>query len=226
MDVNKKNPLKNLRALKQDMEKNGWIVDSFRFTFKKIDYIVLVILFQPGEPRKQYALLQLDFLRADNFDVHFLTEANTAGLMAEAKDLRKFFGIEYSSNLGCILQQFAERLGEFIPTAVKGNKPPIERQAMVHALSKNDSEDPRRIYCFAVKRNPIIKDSLTGTTKQQKRSAYNDRKTHRVRPALYNRLGKDPTISFCYSDDPSKDYSDEEIIDSWITRKQRETRSR
>lgn len=29
-------PLENLHALKQDMEKNGWIVDSFRFTFKKL----------------------------------------------------------------------------------------------------------------------------------------------------------------------------------------------
>ena len=225
MDVHKKNPLQNLRALKQDMEKNGWIVDSFRFTFKKIDYIVLVILFQPVEPRKQYALLQLDFLRADNFDIHFLTEANAAGLMAEAKDLRKFFGIEYSSNLGSILQQFAEHLGEFIPTAVKGNKPPIERQAMTHTLSKKDSEDPNRIYCFAVKRNPVIRDSITGVTKQQKRSVYNDNKTRMLRPALYKRLGKDATISFCYSDDPTKDYTDEEIISSWIIRKQRGTDS-
>lgn len=218
-------PLENLHALKQDMEKNGWIVDSFRFTFKKIDYIVLVILFQPGEPRRQYALLQLDFLQADNFNVHFLTEANAAGLMADAKELRLFFGIRYSENLRDILLEFAERLGGYIPTAVNPKKPTIERQAMVHTLSKKDSEDPNRIYCFAVKRNPVIRDSITGATKQQKRSAYNDNKTRMLRPALYKRLGKDATISFCYSDDPSKDYTDEEIISSWIIRKQRGTDS-
>lgn len=218
-------PLENLHALKQDMEKNGWIVDSFRFTFKHVDYIVLVILFQPGEPRRQYALLQLDFLRADNFNVHFLTEANAAGLMADAKELRLFFGIRYSENLRDILVQFAERLGGYIPTAVNPKKPTIERQAMVHTLSKKDSEDPNKVYCFAVKRNPATKDSLTGELKQRKRSIYNDNKTRMLRPSLYKRLGKDHTISFCYSDDPSKDYTDEEIIDSWITRKQRETGS-
>lgn len=215
-------PLENLHALKQDMEKNGWIVDSFRFNFKHIDYIVLVILFQPNEPRKQYALLQLDFLRADDFNTHFLTEANAAGLMADAKELRLFFGIRYKENLRDILLEFAEYLGGFIPKAVIPSKPTVERQAMVHTLSKKDSEDPNKIYCFAVKRNPTTKDSITGVLKQQKRSAYNDNKTRMLRPSLYKRLGKDPTISFCYSDDPTKDYTDEEIINSWIIRKQSE----
>ena len=137
-------PLENLHALKQDMEKNGWIVDSFRFNFKHIDYIVLVILFQPNEPRKQYALLQLDFLRADDFNTHFLTEANAAGLMADAKELRLFFGIRYKENLRDILLEFAEYLGGFIPKAVIPSKPTVERQAMVHTLSKKDSEDPNK----------------------------------------------------------------------------------
>lgn len=213
-------PLENLHALKHDMEKNGWIVDSFRFNFKHIDYIVLVILFQHGEPRRQYALLQLDFLRADNFNEHFLTEANAAGLMADAKELRLFFGIKYKENLRELLVEFAEYLGGFIPKAVTPKKPAIERQAMVHTLSKKDSEDPNKIYCFAVKRNPTTKDVLTGELKQQKRSVYNDNKTRMLRPSLYKRLGKDPTISFCYSDDSAKDYTDEEIIASWIARKQ------
>ena len=96
---------------------------------------------------------------------------------------------------------------------------------MVHTLSKKDSEDPNKVYCFAVKRNPAMKDSLTGELKQRKRSVYNDNKTRMLRPSLYKRLGKDHTISFCYSDDPSKDYTDEEIISSWIIRKQRGTDS-
>ena len=50
-------PLENLHALKADMEKNGWVIDSFKFHFKKVDYIVLVILYVPDEPRPQYALL-------------------------------------------------------------------------------------------------------------------------------------------------------------------------
>ena len=57
-------PLQNLHSLKADMEQKGWVIDSFKFRFKKIDYIVLVILFGPEDRKEQYALVQLDFLNA------------------------------------------------------------------------------------------------------------------------------------------------------------------
>lgn len=77
-------------------------------------------------------------------------------------------------------------------------------------------------YCYAVKRNPVVIDKVTGVRRQLKRSAYNDNKTRLLRGPLYKKLGKDPTISFCYSDDPEKDYSDEVIIDNWIKNKAKE----
>ena len=55
-----------------------------------------------------------------------------------------------------------------------------------------------------------------------KRSAYNDRKTKALRYSLYQKLGKDDTISFCYSDDPKMDYPDEVIIDNWLKKKEKE----
>ena len=51
-------PLQNLHLLKADMEKKGWMIDSFKFRFKKINYIALAILFAPGEPRDKYALVR------------------------------------------------------------------------------------------------------------------------------------------------------------------------
>ena len=59
-------PLQNLRSLRDDMREKGWIIDSFRFPFNGVNYIVLVILYLPGE-EKGYALLKLDFLHPDNF---------------------------------------------------------------------------------------------------------------------------------------------------------------
>ena len=40
-----------------------------------------------------------------------------------------------------------------------------------------------------------------------------------LRRTLYKRLGSDNTLSFCYSDDPSKSRTDEEIISNWASKK-------
>lgn len=217
--------LQNLHSLKDDMEKKGWIIDSFKFRFKKIDYIVLVILFGPDEPKEKYALVQLDFLNAKNFDNHLLVSANACGLMIGAEELRMFFGIRYRPNLGEILQQFATELGYHIPETVSESKSKIEKQAIVHTLSKKDDEDTKKVYCFAVKRNPTVIDKTTGIRRQSMRSAYNDNKTRLLRGPLYRKLGKDQTISFCYCDDPEKDYPDEVIIENWIKNKSKENSS-
>lgn len=215
-------PLQKLHTLKADMENKGWVIDSFKFRFKKIDYIVLVILFEHGEPKEEFALVQLDFLNAKNFENHLLVSANAGGLMIGAEELRMFFGIRYKPNLGEILQQFSEELGYHIPETVSGLKTKTEKQAIVHTLSKKDNEDTNKLYCYAVKRNPTILDQVTGVRRQLTRSAYNDNKTRLLRGPLYKKLGKDKTLSFCYCDDPEKDYSDEVIIENWIKNKSKD----
>ena len=214
----RKKPLQILHKLKADMEKNGWVIDSFKFQYKQDDYIVLVILYAPDEPRPQYALLQLDFLDAKNFKNHLLVPANAQKLMTDAKIIREFFDIKYEENLGEILLQFSRLLGKFIPDRVNTQKSQTEKEAMVYTLSKKDSDDPSRIYCYAVKRNPTVKDTLTGIVRQQRRSPYNDNKTRVLRRTLYDRLGSDYTLSFCYSDDPTKSRTDEEIVSNWASK--------
>ena len=44
----------------------------------------------------------------------------------------------------------------------------------------------------------------------------------KFRPSLYERLGIDDTLSFCYSGDPKMDYPDEVIIDNWLKNKEKE----
>ena len=95
-------PLQNLHLLKADMEKKGWMIDSFKFRYKKINYIVLVILFSPDEPKEKYALVQLDFLNAANFNHHLLVSANAGGIMLSAEELRRFLEISFSSLRSCL----------------------------------------------------------------------------------------------------------------------------
>ena len=163
-------------------------------------------------------MLQLDFLDSRNFVHHLLVPANAGGLMISAKELRLFFGIRYNENLGDILQQFSYELGGYIPEEVNAGKSQTEKDAIVHTLSKKDCGDPSKLFCYAVKRNPSVKDKLTGIVRQQRRSPYNDNKTRVLRRTLYERLGSDNTLSFCYSDDPGKSRTDEEIISNWASK--------
>ena len=215
-------PLQNLFSLRADMKEKGWTIDSFRFLFKEVNYIVLVILYSPGE-EKGYALVKLDFLHPDNFKHHLLVPANSRRLICDAMDLRIFFRIlpDYE-HLGNALRTLTKQLGYCTPTKANTAKSQTEKKAIVYELTDGNSEDAEKLYCFAVKRNPVLMDKETNEPRQSKRSAYNDRKTKFLRPTLYEKLGKDDTLSFCYSNDPEMNYPDEVILDNWLKNKEKE----
>ena len=215
-------PLHNLRSLRDDMRRKGWIIDSFRFPFNKVNYIVLVILFLPREKKEQYALVKLDFLYPENFKFHLPVPANSIRLLVDDQALRDFFRLPEREFPGNAVLTLIKQLGYCTPTRVNTSKPQTEKKAIVYKLSDGNSEDAEKLYCFAVKRNPVILDKETGKPGQMKRSAYNDRKTKILRNSLYQKLGKDDTISFCYSNDPKMDYPDEVIIDNWLKKKEKE----
>ena len=56
---------------------------------------------------------------------------NSNGLMISAQELREFFGISYSKNLGDILLQFSTHLGSYIPCNVKSNHSQQEKRLML-----------------------------------------------------------------------------------------------
>jgi len=204
----------NLKLLKQDMKSKKWVIESFYFRYKKQNYIVLVKLFEKDEKIPEYALVKLEFLRENDFSDMFSVYANSVKLFTDAKTLRKYFGIEYSTNLGDILSQFSQIFAEFIPTQVSETKTEKQKDAMCGSLSKSDSEDPRKKYCFSVRRNPSREDGELG-----KRSDFNDNKTRLRRPDLYARLGADSNLSFRYSMNPDDEESDESIISKWTKNK-------
>lgn len=195
--------LGNLKLLKEDMENKGWTICTFTFRYKSIDYIVLVKRFVGGEKRiDRYALVKLEFMKETNLDDPLIVEANSSKLIIDAKKLREYFGIKYAPNLGDILQQFTARLGRCIPTEIKLQPSVLEKQAMVHSLDRSDSEDPNKIYCTGVKRNP----------KGKNRSVFNADKTKLLRKSLFEYYKDDCSISFCYSTDSTKENDDATIL--------------
>lgn len=205
-----KNVFDNLRLLKKDMEDKGWWIDSFLFNYNRQDYIVLIKLYTEDEVKPDYALLKIEFLKRENHDDSLLVPANTIKLFVNAKTLREYFNIQYSENLGDILRQFNKQLASFIPTKIIDNKTEAQKTAMTKSLSTSDSEDPDKIYCFKVRRNPSKQNGFLC-----QRSKFNDNKAKILRPTLYKRLKNETNLSFCFSKNQSEENSDETIIYNW-----------
>lgn len=193
----------NFRLLKEDLENNGWIIEAFNFNYKKIDYIVVVKLYLPGEEKPEFALLKTEFIKVDDFNKSLTLLVNSNGFLTlDVKSFRLFFNIEFSRNFGEIIKQFENYFSSFIPNQLNCNKSRLQKQCLVFNLSKSDNQDPNKIYCFKVKRNPD----------NQHRTFFNDNKTRILREDLYFKFKEDSTISFCYSVEKSNEKSDEEIL--------------
>lgn len=195
--------LKNLKLLKDEMKNKGWTICSFIFSYKYTRYIVLVKRFVGNEIRNdKYALVKLQFMKESDLNDSLEIEANSNKLIADAQMLREYFGINYSNNIGDILKQFTLQFGNSIPTEVKDTISELEKKAMVHSLSLSDSEDPEKIYCTKVRRNP----------QGHKRSEFNTDKTKLLRRSLFEHFKDDDSISFCYSKEKNDEKDDVTIL--------------
>lgn len=195
--------LSNLKLLNDDMKNKGWIITSFTFRYKTVNYIVLVKRFLSEEKKgNKYSLVKLEFMKENNLEDSLLVEANSNQIFVDAKIFREYFGIAYVPNLGDIFKQFYGIFGKSIPSIIKIVNTDFEKAAMVKSLSISDSEDPTKIYCTNVRRNP----------EGQKRSVFNSDKTKILRPRLYEYFKDEESISFCYSNDECKNNDDPTIL--------------
>lgn len=207
--------LDNLRLYKNDLIRLGWTMALFKFTYNKQTFFAEVIRYLENENKPKYALVKLRFLKANNLNNTLSAWANTITIEFEdIKKFRLFFDIEFSYNLGDIVQQFIQYFSTKIPSSVHLSAE--EEKVLIHQLSLSDSEDPNKKFCFALRRNPIING------KQKYRSAYNDQKAKMLRPQLYDTLFKDcndSTISFCFSSNPEEELDDKSILINFTKRK-------
>lgn len=212
-------PLRNLKALRDAMRRQGWVVTCFDFTYKKRGYYVTVTDYVNSPKPDDFALVHLCFMRKTDITDSLSVPANQGGLMVEAQTLREFFGIEWVENLGDILHQFTEQFGKWIPVKIK-DLSEGQKKAVVRQLGISDaSDDPDKIYCIDVRRSGKKSD---GSLK--KRSPFNSQKSEFLRPELYAKFKDDLNLRFCYSVDPSAEKTDRQIIASVAARESTQLR--
>lgn len=212
-------PLRNLKALREAMRRQGWVVTCFDFTYKQRGYYVTVTDYINSPKPDDFALVHLCFMRKTDITDSLSVPANQGGLMVEAQTLREFFGIEWVENLGDILHQFTEQFGKWIPVEIK-DLSEGQKKAVVRQLGTSDaSDDPDKIYCIDVRRSGKKSD---GSLK--KRSPFNSQKSEFLRPELYAKFKDDLNLRFCYSVDPSAEKTDRQIIASVAARESTQLR--
>ena len=213
-------PLRNLKALRNAMRKQGWVVTCFDFTYKRRGYYVTVTDYINRPKPDTYALVELCFMRKNDVSDSLSAWANVVRIKgADEDEFRNFFGIDESPNNGNIIAQFCEQLGKWIPVEIK-DLSEGQKKAVVRQLGISDaSDDPDKIYCIDVRRTGKKSDGGL-----KKRSPFNSQKSEFLRPELYAKFKDDSNLSFYYSVDPSEEKTDRQIIASVAARESTQLR--
>ncbi|NGZ74299.1 DUF6037 family protein [Saccharibacillus alkalitolerans] len=199
--------LGNLEKLKRDMEKKGRCVDSFLFEHRKRTYVVLVKLYGESGSRPEQALAELEFLNTANARDRLSVPASRWQFIIDARELRTYFGIDYEENLGEAFRRFYDYFGGFVPLRAAAKKSAEEREAMVAWLSRQDGEEADRVYCCGVRKTPGGQNGIPA-----ERSLFNDNKARLLRPRLHKLLKTERRLSFCFSNDPADERTDDDIL--------------
>ena len=198
----------NLPELLNDMNRLGWIIDSFPFEYNGQQTIVILTLYTLNERKpSEYAQVKLEFISqddanhsikayADFYEVHF----NSVREFFDFFDINRLDGNRFRE----IFINFSECFARVIPMQKVINKPLLERELIGRRAEGNN---PNAIYCFDVRRNGRRSDGTPNS-----RSIENSNKAEMLRPELYHRYRHDPNLSFFFSDNPNEERTDEEII--------------
>lgn len=198
----------NLPELLNDMNRLGWIIDSFPFEYNGKQTVVILTLYTLRERKPSaYAQVKLEFISqddanhsikayADFYEVHF----NSVREFFDFFDINRLDGNKARE----IFINFSECFARVIPMQKVINKPPLERELIGRRAEGNN---PNAIYCFDVRRNGRRSDGTPNS-----RSIENSNKAEMLRPELYHRYRHDPNLSFFFSDNPNEERTDEEII--------------
>ena len=197
-----------LIPLRNSMRENEKAVIVFRFHYKRSGYYVAVCLLTDEDKKKKeakYALVRLCFILQNDLNQYLDCYANSIKFSAGMTELRNFLGVEFQPDGREWIQGFTQYFGKFIPEYIP-QMDSSEKRIALHTICRHEGRDPNRIYRSYIFRN----GKQNG--KQKYRTEYNGQLASEKFLALYPKFKQDRTISFAFTDDPSLEKSEEEIL--------------
>ncbi|MBO1001277.1 DUF6037 family protein [Pseudogracilibacillus auburnensis] len=207
--------LSNLKKLRSDMIDNEKAVTVFRFDYKKIEYFVAVcLLTEEDKNRKEteFALVRLCFMQIDDVNEYLNCYANSKSITAGMTELRNYLGVEYQKDGIAWIKGFLSYFGQHVPEKHPAIQDKKEEEAVLHTICRHENRDPNRIY-----RNYIFRNGKMNG-KQKYRTEYNAQLAAIRFPSLYERFKNYKEISFAFTDDVTKEKSEEEILSNFEMR--------
>ena len=210
---NKKDKNAQIISLLKDMEIKKWVIDSFFFPYKNKNYIVILKLYRENEKRpSKYAKATVEFIKQENVNVSIKGYIDFYNVHFDsAYEFCEFFGVEKGNANRDLFEDFSAIFSRYIPSEKVIVKSSEERLLIGR---RTEGNNPNAIYCFDVRRNGKKEDGTPNG-----RSVENSNKAEILRPDLYKRYFSDTNLSFFFSDDPTEERTDREIIESFAKRK-------
>ena len=185
----------------------------FSFHNKNKNYIVILKLYRENEKRpSKYAKATVEFIKQENVNVSIKGYIDFYNVHFDsAYEFCEFFGVEKGNANRDLFEDFSAIFSRYIPSEKVIVKSSEERLLIGR---RTEGNNPNAIYCFDVRRNGKKEDGTPNG-----RSVENSNKAEILRPDLYKRYFSDTNLSFFFSDDPTEERTDREIIESFAKRK-------
>ncbi|AXI00031.1 hypothetical protein DV702_10030 [Sporosarcina sp. PTS2304] len=207
--------LSNLKELRSDMIANEKAVTVFRFDYKAREYVVAVCLLTEADKKRkeaEFALVRLCFMQIDDVNEYLDCYANSKKITAGLTELRNFLGVEFQEDGIGWINGFLAYFGQHIPKKNPAIQNKKAEDAVLHTICRHENRDPNRIY-----RNYIFRNGKMNG-KQKYRTEYNAQLAAIRFPSLYERFKDYKEISFAFTDDVTKEKSEEEILSNFEMR--------
>lgn len=190
--------LPNIKELLSDLRLNDWYITAYPFSFINREYVVVFEDLREINRGTKYFAVCLTFIDILDEKHRLETYVNSYGFQKSDKEIMEFFGMKPSGKSGkSSLWQLYNELNKVTPTHYY----PIEARYKDTVVKVIDRRENCEGFCCYMARHNGKDDN----GKQIERSAKNTAKTRLLRPSLFQLLGKDKTISFCYRQEGEED---------------------
>ncbi|MCD7723721.1 MAG: DUF6037 family protein [Clostridiales bacterium] len=213
----------NIMILRNKLRDLGWKITAFDFKYNSKEYVVLFKnqdsdgkrIDKYGNEKNIRYIALLTFIDKNNIERILQFRVNSGWFDIHFPTFCSYFKISYlNKSHGKFFSQFRSSLNSSIPqnpiNNFKHDYTPEIKKVIAKNYFEENGEKLNRIYCFGIMRNGKTKKG-----EQKYRTTDNANFTILMRPELFEYFKDDKTISFCFTDDESREKTDVEIIEGF-----------
>ena len=194
--------LSNIKELLKSLRDNDWYITAFDFSYNGYEYVVVFEDLREIDRGTKYYAVMLTFIDKNNERRILETYANSYKFQVNDEEIKEYFGIEGYRHCGNPIYTLYCQFNKIVPTEYS----PLQKKYRNTVLEVIDKREHHEGFCCYKARH----NGKNKYGEQIYRSAKNTAKTKLLREPLFQRIGGDKTISFCYSQE--NELSDNQII--------------